>query len=120
MSGTETPAHYHHEHPHDEHHHQHEQDHHSATAAGSSEHHSHAESSVRAHGSVANTYSLDGLDCGHCVETVEKAVSAVPGVESATVDLVPDGISRLFVSGTVNDAEIRDAVVAAGYSLSSK
>jgi copper chaperone len=71
-------------------------------------------------GSEAGAYGLEGLDCGHCVETVEKAVSAVPGVESATVDLVPDGISSLTVSGTADEAALRAAVVAAGYSLSTR
>ncbi|WP_427136243.1 heavy-metal-associated domain-containing protein [Pseudarthrobacter sp. S9] len=71
-------------------------------------------------GSEASAYGLEGLDCGHCVETVEKAVAAVPGVESATVDLVPDGISRLTVSGTVDEAALSDAVVAAGYSFSTR
>jgi copper chaperone len=75
---------------------------------------------VRAYDSDADAYSLEGLDCGHCVATVEKAVAAVPGVESATVDLVPDGVSRLNVSGTANEAAIRDAVLSAGYSFTSK
>jgi copper chaperone CopZ len=63
-------------------------------------------------------YNLEGLDCGHCVETVEKAVAAVPGVESASVDLVPDGVSRLTVSGTASESALRDAVTAAGYGFS--
>jgi copper chaperone CopZ len=62
-------------------------------------------------------YALEGLTCGHCVQTVEKAVTAVAGVDAASVELVPGGRSRLVVSGAVAAAELRDAVASAGYSL---
>jgi copper chaperone len=62
-------------------------------------------------------YALEGLTCGHCVQTVEKAVAAVDGVDAASVELVPGGRSRLVVSGTAAEADLRDAVASAGYSL---
>ena len=62
-------------------------------------------------------YFVEGLTCGHCVQTVEKAVSAVHGVESATVELVAGGISRLTVAGTVAGTAVRDAVTGAGYDV---
>lgn len=64
-------------------------------------------------------YAVEGLTCGHCVQTVEKAVSAVAGVESATVELVAGGISRLTVAGKVAGAAVRDAVNGAGYRLAT-
>lgn len=64
-------------------------------------------------------YSVEGLTCGGCKASVEKAVNAVDGVDAATVELVPGGISRLIVSGTATSAAIRDAVTSAGYSLTS-
>ncbi|WP_374208675.1 heavy-metal-associated domain-containing protein [Pseudarthrobacter cellobiosi] len=36
-------------------------------------------------------FAVEGLTCGHCVQTVKKAVAAVDGVESAFVDLVSGG-----------------------------
>ncbi|MET3172763.1 UNVERIFIED_ORG: copper chaperone [Arthrobacter sp. UYCu721] len=65
-------------------------------------------------------YSVEGLTCGHCVRSVEKAVSALDGVNAASVELVAGGTSRLIVSGTPTEAEIRDAVTAAGYSFTSR
>jgi copper chaperone len=65
----------------------------------------------------AAEYVLEGLTCGHCVETVRKAVTAVGGVEAASVELVAGGRSRLVVSGSAADAAVRDAVTSAGYSL---
>ncbi|UKA73377.1 heavy-metal-associated domain-containing protein [Pseudarthrobacter defluvii] len=68
-------------------------------------------------GATTVEFAVDGLTCGHCVQTVEKAVSAVDGVESASVDLVPGGRSRLWVQGTVDAAATREAVTAAGYTF---
>ena len=62
-------------------------------------------------------YALEGLTCGHCVATVQKAVTALDGVADASVELVPGGRSRLVVSGYAPDAAVRDAVTSAGYSL---
>jgi len=64
-----------------------------------------------------SVYSIEGLTCGHCVQTVEKAVASVDGVESATVELVAGGTSRLAVAGTASADAVRDAVTGAGYSL---
>jgi copper chaperone len=65
----------------------------------------------------AAEYALEGLTCGHCVETVRKAVTAADGVNAASVELVAGGRSRLVVSGSAVDAAVRDAVTSAGYSL---
>lgn len=65
------------------------------------------------------TFAVEGLTCGHCVQTVEKAVSALDGVESVSVDLVAGGRSGLNVAGSVSDAAVRQAVTSAGYSLAA-
>ena len=62
-------------------------------------------------------YALEGLTCGHCVATVQKAVTALDGVADASVELVPGGRSRLVVSGSAAVAAVRDSVTSAGYSL---
>ena len=62
-------------------------------------------------------YALEGLTCGHCVQTVEKAVSRVSGVQTAAVDLVPGGTSRLSVTGTANQEALTEAVRSSGYVL---
>ena len=62
-------------------------------------------------------YALEGLTCGHCVQTVEKAVSGVSGVQSASVDLVPGGTSRLNVTGAHNPDALAEAVRSSGYAL---
>ncbi|WP_346960464.1 heavy metal-associated domain-containing protein [uncultured Arthrobacter sp.] len=75
-----------------------------------------AEVRPAAQGSNAQ-YAVEGLTCGHCVRTVEQAVSGVAGVEAATVDLVPGGTSRLNVTGTADRAALAEAVSSSGYVL---
>ena len=67
--------------------------------------------------SAQRNYAVAGMTCGHCVRSVETAVSALPGVTSASVDLVPGGSSRLAVTGSAHAADIRQAVTDAGYTL---
>jgi copper chaperone CopZ len=67
--------------------------------------------------SVQRDFGVEGMTCGHCVRSVESAVSALAGVTSASVDLVPGGRSRLTVKGSASDANIRKAVAGAGYAL---
>ncbi|HJW01132.1 MAG TPA: heavy-metal-associated domain-containing protein [Arthrobacter sp.] len=63
-------------------------------------------------------FLVEGLTCGHCVETVQKAASAVKGVGTAAVELVAGGTSRLRISGSADPAAVREAVTAAGYTIS--
>ena len=62
-------------------------------------------------------YAVEGLTCGHCVQTVETAVRAVAGVDSATITLVPGGTSTMTVSGQAAPEDIHAAVAAAGYTV---
>lgn len=62
-------------------------------------------------------YELEGLTCGSCVQSVEKAVHNVVGVDSATIDLASGGTSSLTVAGSAAPELVRAAVVAAGYSV---
>ena len=65
---------------------------------------------------ASKSYALEGLTCGHCVKTVKTAISRVPGVESASVELVTDGISTLSITGGASRESVRSAVESAGYS----
>ncbi len=59
-------------------------------------------------------YSIKGMSCAACSARVEKAVSALSGVESCTVNLLTNSMT---VSGKVSDSEIINAVEKAGYSV---
>jgi len=66
--------------------------------------------------STQRNFAVEGLTCGHCVRTVETAVSGLPGVTSASIALMPGGRSRLTVAGPAAAADVRAAVASAGYT----
>ena len=62
-------------------------------------------------------YTVTGMTCAACQARVEKAVSALPGVESCAVSLLTNSMG---VDGTATSAEIIAAVEKAGYGASLK
>jgi copper chaperone len=47
---------------------------------------------------ITTTYGVTGLTCEHCVKAVTSELSGLHGVSGVTVDLVPDGTSRVSVT----------------------
>ena len=62
-------------------------------------------------------YNVTGMSCAACQTRVEKAVSAVEGVESCAVSLLTNSMG---VEGTASPEDIIAAVEAAGYGASPK
>ena len=62
-------------------------------------------------------YNVSGMSCAACSARVEKAVSAVPGVDACSVSLLTNSMG---VEGTADDQSIIAAVEAAGYGASPK
>jgi Cu+-exporting ATPase len=62
---------------------------------------------------------IAGMTCDHCVGTVRRALEAVPGVQSATVDLAAKRAEVTVAPEQVNLDQLRNAVEAAGYSVPS-
>lgn len=58
---------------------------------------------------------VDGMMCQHCQMNVEKALSAVEGVEKAEVDLDKKE-AAVFLSKEVSDSVLTEAVTEAGYT----
>jgi copper chaperone len=44
------------------------------------------------------TYAVTGMSCEHCVNAVTSELGGLAGVSAVTVDLVPDGSSRVTVA----------------------
>lgn len=65
------------------------------------------------------TYTVIGMTCEHCVNSVTEEVSQVPGLTDVEIDL---DTGRLTVTsdGPVEDAAVRAAVDEAGYELADK
>ena len=62
-------------------------------------------------------YNVTGMSCAACSARVEKAVNAVPGVESCSVSLLTNSMG---VTGTAGPEQIIAAVEKAGYGASLK
>ena len=66
----------------------------------------------------SRTYDVSGMTCAACAARVEKAVSALPGVEKAAVNFAAETLSVTFSGQAASDAQIAGAVSKAGYELS--
>lgn len=68
-------------------------------------------------GSKTIEFKIEGMDCAHCVSTIESAVRALPGVETVKVSLVDNSaLVKLDPSKTSQDA-VFEAVEDAGYDV---
>ncbi|MGI8880114.1 MAG: heavy-metal-associated domain-containing protein [Jatrophihabitans sp.] len=64
---------------------------------------------------ATKTYTVTGMTCEHCVNSVSSEVGKIAGVQSVEVDLA---IGQLTVAGDgYADEQIRAAVDEAGYAL---
>jgi len=62
------------------------------------------------------TYTVVGMTCNSCVNKVTNAVTGVEGVVDVDVDV---SVGALEVSGHIDDAAIRAAVIQAGYQVAN-
>lgn len=60
-------------------------------------------------------FSVTGMQCGHCKQAVESAVSAVAGVQSIQVELES---GRVVVTGDARPETVVEAIRGAGYAAS--
>lgn len=62
------------------------------------------------------TFTVVGMTCGHCVNSVTEEVSQVPGVTAVDVDLDSGGLT-VTSEAPVDEAAVRAAVEEAGYEV---
>ncbi len=62
-------------------------------------------------------YNITGMSCAACSARIERAVSAVKGVDSCSVSLLTNSMG---VEGSASDADIIKAVTDAGYGATKK
>jgi P-type Cu+ transporter len=60
---------------------------------------------------------VKGMSCASCVATVQEALSAVPGVLSASVNFATEKATVEYLSSQAGIRDFRKAVVDAGYEL---
>ena len=61
------------------------------------------------------TLEIEGMTCASCVGRVERALTVLPGVRTATVNMATNSATVRFASGTSSAGELAAAVTRAGY-----
>ncbi|MEX0845401.1 MAG: heavy metal-associated domain-containing protein [Balneolaceae bacterium] len=65
----------------------------------------------------SSVLNVEGMGCSGCVDTVENALSALPGVKSVEVDLDGGTAQVEFDDQEVNTSEFENAIKDAGYTM---
>lgn len=65
------------------------------------------------------TFNVEGMHCGNCAKSVERAAGGVSGVKKAKVDL-EGKLLTVESKGEINPSEIISAVESVGFSASQK
>lgn len=64
-------------------------------------------------------FSIEGMTCASCAQTVEKAAQKLKGVKTANVNLATEKMNIQFDSSALTEADIQKAVADAGYTAIS-
>lgn len=67
---------------------------------------------------VQRVYDVAGMSCEHCRQAVMEAAKSVEGVKDVQVDLEKGKLTVTFAHSVKDDA-IKEAVAAAGYTVSA-
>lgn len=65
---------------------------------------------------MITNYKVEGMTCGHCVNSVTQEVSAIAGVLNVNVDLA-SGIVTVESREPLSNEDVSAAVDEAGYTL---
>ena len=68
---------------------------------------------------VTQQYDIAGMVCASCAQTIEKAVSKLPGMNAANVNLATEKMSVSYDPTKVDEALIEKTVHDAGYKASA-
>jgi len=66
-----------------------------------------------------STIRIEGMTCGHCVETVTKALEGLSGVSSASVRLEEKQARVCYDDRSLGMNELKKAVEDAGFEVPS-
>ncbi|MDK7050527.1 copper-translocating P-type ATPase [Aerococcus sanguinicola] len=66
------------------------------------------------------TFAITGMSCASCAQSIERAVSALDGVEAANVNLATEEMQVVYDSGQVSSQAIVQAVEETGYQAQTK
>lgn len=62
-------------------------------------------------------FKIEGMDCAHCVQSVETAVRGLPGIDEVKVSLASNSAVVTRDTALVSDDAIIEAIEGAGYDV---
>ena len=63
------------------------------------------------------TFSISGMSCGGCVNSLTRVLKSVPGIEPIKIEV---GKARLRLDERVTSQTVKDAVARAGFEVTSE
>ncbi|MFS0645631.1 copper chaperone CopZ [Siminovitchia sp. 179-K 8D1 HS] len=63
------------------------------------------------------TLNVQGMSCGHCVNSIEQNVGQINGVQSVKVNLEEGKVDVTFNSDAVSLKDIKDVIEDQGYDV---
>jgi len=67
--------------------------------------------------STEKTFTIRGMSCGGCVNSLTRVLKSVPGIEPIKIEV---GTARLRLDDRVTSQTVKDAVVRAGFEVTSE
>ena len=64
---------------------------------------------------IEHGYTVSGMSCGHCAQSVTEEITALPGVTEVDVD-VPTGRVVVRADAALAEGDVRGAVEEAGFT----
>lgn len=64
---------------------------------------------------ITESLQVEGMTCGHCVETVSKAVHAINGVKKVDVDLDGGKVTVELDEGVTGIQQVAEKIRAVGF-----
>ena len=77
-----------------------------------------ADPAHRKHRLATTNLAVENMHCGNCLRTVETALAAVPGVQSARVNLSARRVAILSEKSTTSPDRFIDALASRGFKAS--
>ena len=67
--------------------------------------------------STEKTFTIQGMSCGGCVNSLTRVLKSVPGIEPIKIEV---GKARLRLDERVTSQTVKDAVARAGFAVTSE
>ena len=66
---------------------------------------------------IEKTFTIQGLSCGGCVNSLTRVLKSVPGIEPIKIEV---GKARLRLDERATSQAVRDAVERAGFEVTAE